>query len=155
MYFDDPNCILIILKLVLCILCVLCVVTEAEYAYRLQKPIVPLRLEPRYIADGWLGALAGNKLYFDFSVPEKFEKSMKSVIKELGPRGKRSGSGEGDGGTGRTVKPQAGKVEETPPFSHLCKAVIVACFTCLYQIFISSQIPLKTSQLPSIFLKHE
>ena len=52
-----------------------------------------MRLEPRYLADGWLGALAGNKLYFDFSSEEKFKPSMEKVLKELGSRGK-VGAGE-------------------------------------------------------------
>ena len=38
---------------------------EAEYAFRLHRPIVPLRVESKYRPDGWLGALIGNKLYFD------------------------------------------------------------------------------------------
>ncbi len=37
--------------------------TEAEYAYQLKKPIVPVKNQP-YSADGWLGALLGTKLYF-------------------------------------------------------------------------------------------
>jgi len=41
-------------------------VTEAEYAYSSKKTIVPLKVEPKYKPDGWLGALIGNKLYFDF-----------------------------------------------------------------------------------------
>jgi hypothetical protein len=40
--------------------------TEGEYAYRLNKPIIPIR-PVDYTAQGWLGALLGNKLYFDFS----------------------------------------------------------------------------------------
>eukprot|EP00043_Microstomoeca_roanoka_P014343 m.142180 g.142180 ORF g.142180 m.142180 type:complete len:881 (+) comp15988_c2_seq2:86-2728(+) len=40
--------------------------TEGEYAYKLGKPIVPVRPEV-YMADGWLGALCGNLLYVDFS----------------------------------------------------------------------------------------
>jgi len=49
--------------------------TEAEYAYKLKKPIVPLLLEKNYEPDGWLGALLGMKLYVDISeynIDEKF-----------------------------------------------------------------------------------
>ncbi|CAK8677564.1 unnamed protein product [Clavelina lepadiformis] len=41
--------------------------TEAEYAYKLKKPIIPLLLESGYNPDGWLGALLGTKLYVDLS----------------------------------------------------------------------------------------
>jgi len=49
--------------------------TEAEYAYKLKKPIVPLLLEKYYEPDGWLGALLGMKLYVEISdenVDDKF-----------------------------------------------------------------------------------
>jgi hypothetical protein len=62
--------------------------TEAEYTFRQRKEIVPLRLEHRYFADGWLGALVGNKLFFDFSANNSFQKSVSGLIKELGDRGK-------------------------------------------------------------------
>jgi len=40
---------------------------EAEYAFQLHKPIVPLMAEQGYKADGWLGALLGSKLWYDFT----------------------------------------------------------------------------------------
>lgn len=61
--------------------------TEAEYTFKLGKSIVPLRMQYRYQADGWLGALLGNKLYFDFSSDNKFEQSLIGLEKELGNRG--------------------------------------------------------------------
>ena len=61
---------------------------EAEYTFRLRKPIIPLRLQPGYNPDGWLGALAGSKLVFDCSLPSKLEESVKNLIKELGTVGK-------------------------------------------------------------------
>jgi hypothetical protein len=61
----------------------LCARTEAEYAYRLHKDIVPLIMQPKYKADGWLGALLGNKLYFDISDPEKLTTNMPSLMIEL------------------------------------------------------------------------
>jgi hypothetical protein len=57
--------------------------TEAEYTFRLHKSIIPLRLENRYYPDGWLGALCGNNLIYDFSVPIKFEDSMTGLIGSL------------------------------------------------------------------------
>eukprot|EP00051_Salpingoeca_urceolata_P005274 m.71690 g.71690 ORF g.71690 m.71690 type:complete len:803 (-) comp14202_c0_seq1:188-2596(-) len=46
--------------------------TEAEYAYQLHKPIVPIKREetgvPLYEPTGWLGALMGSKLWFKFNM---------------------------------------------------------------------------------------
>ncbi|XP_072050802.1 uncharacterized protein [Amphiura filiformis] len=40
--------------------------TEAEYAYKKKKVIIPLLVEQGYDPDGWLGALQGTKLYYKF-----------------------------------------------------------------------------------------
>jgi len=40
--------------------------TEAEYAYALRRPIVPVKFDTDYQASGWLGALLGTRLYYDF-----------------------------------------------------------------------------------------
>ena len=40
--------------------------TEAEYAYQLRKPIIPVKNED-YTATGWLGAVTGTKLWFSFA----------------------------------------------------------------------------------------
>lgn len=63
-------------------------IPEGEYAFTRRKAIVPLLLQPRYKADGWLGALITNKLYFDLSIEEKIQDSMAKLVKELGNRGK-------------------------------------------------------------------
>ncbi|XP_019630155.1 PREDICTED: uncharacterized protein LOC109474307 [Branchiostoma belcheri] len=70
-YKDSPNCR-----------------TEAEYTHKLRKDIVPLRLQPRYDPDGWLGALVGMKLYFDLSTEDRMNENMDGFIKELGDRGR-------------------------------------------------------------------
>ena len=41
-YKDSPNCR-----------------TEAEYAFKLKKPLIPIRVEPNYEPDGWLGEILG------------------------------------------------------------------------------------------------
>ena len=64
--------------------------TEAEYTYRLQKDIIPLLLQPHYAPDGWLGMLAGTKLYFDFSDERNIDVIVPKLIKELDNRGKLS-----------------------------------------------------------------
>lgn len=61
---------------------------EAEYTFRLRKPVIPLRLQPGYYPDGWLGALTGSKLVFDCSLPSKLKDAVKNLIKELGNAGK-------------------------------------------------------------------
>ncbi|CAF1549758.1 unnamed protein product, partial [Rotaria sp. Silwood1] len=40
---------------------------EAEYAFNRKSKIIPLIVEPQYKADGWLGFLAGSKIYVDFA----------------------------------------------------------------------------------------
>ena len=69
------------------------IISEAEYAFALQKPIIPLLMEKNYKPDGWLGILKGSKLFFDFSGKYPYEKKLEDLIKELGPKG-RSGSFE-------------------------------------------------------------
>ena len=60
--------------------------SEAEYTYKLRKTFVPLRLENKYNPDGWLGIMIGTKLWFDFSVDQKFEASLQGLIKEIHSR---------------------------------------------------------------------
>jgi len=58
--------------------------TEAEYAYVLQKNVVPCMFEPQpWRASGWLGAQLGAALWYDFSDEEKFQISMTNLIKAL------------------------------------------------------------------------
>lgn len=42
---------------------------EAQYATKLKKTIIPLRVQPKYSPDGWLGLLINQDLYFDVSNP--------------------------------------------------------------------------------------
>ncbi|XP_076444160.1 uncharacterized protein LOC143282413 [Babylonia areolata] len=85
--------------------------TEAEYAFALHKPIIPLLMERNYKPDGWLGILRGSKLFFDFSGKYPYEKKLEELVKELGQRG-RGGSSEVDGPVrAETVAP----VASTPP----------------------------------------
>lgn len=62
--------------------------SEAEYAYQLRKDVVPLMMQHKYKADGWLGMLLGTKLWFDFRNKQGIEESMAMLVKELGRRGK-------------------------------------------------------------------
>ena len=59
---------------------------EAEYAKKLQKIIIPCKLERGYDAKGWLGFLIGSKLFFDFSGKYPFEKKMEDLLREINIR---------------------------------------------------------------------
>ncbi|BFZ13606.1 hypothetical protein BsWGS_16645 [Bradybaena similaris] len=62
--------------------------TEAEYTFHLRKDYIPLMVQPRYRPDGWLGAILGAKLFFDFSGKYPYEKPLQGLLKELRGRGK-------------------------------------------------------------------
>ena len=55
------------------------IITEAEYAYRLRKDIIPLLGQDGYVPDGWLGAFVGSRLHFDFSADEKIQLEIQKV----------------------------------------------------------------------------
>ncbi|XP_071826237.1 uncharacterized protein [Apostichopus japonicus] len=57
--------------------------TEAEYAYQLQKWIIPLMMDMYYEPDGWLGLILGAKYYMDFSGIVPFEESVQKLTREL------------------------------------------------------------------------
>ncbi len=57
------------------------IITEAEYLYKLRKDFIPMRMQDKYNADGWLGALVGNKLYFDVSDMDKLRANMPALLK--------------------------------------------------------------------------
>ncbi|XP_072020743.1 uncharacterized protein [Amphiura filiformis] len=40
--------------------------SEAQYAHKLKRPIIPLLMEEGYDPDGWLGFILGTKLYYKF-----------------------------------------------------------------------------------------
>lgn len=56
--------------------------SEAEYAYRLKKPFVPILLQAKFKPDGWLGMLLGTKLYVDFTKSD-FDSNYKKLVKEI------------------------------------------------------------------------
>ena len=62
--------------------------TEAEFAFRLKKDLVPLRVQLRYNPDGWLGRLIGTKLSFDFSREENIESMVSNLVRDLGNKGR-------------------------------------------------------------------
>ncbi|XP_071108142.1 uncharacterized protein [Haliotis cracherodii] len=67
--------------------------SEAEYAFSLQKTIVPLLMQRAYKPDGWLGMIKGTKLFFELSGKYDFQAKVNDLIKELGNKGKTSNRG--------------------------------------------------------------
>ena len=59
------------------------IITEAAYAYKLKKKIIPLRLEQGYTPDGWLGLLQGMDLYYACYSDDVLDKSMPALLKVI------------------------------------------------------------------------
>lgn len=57
--------------------------TEAEYAYSQKKEIVPLLMQTGYKATGWLGAMIGARLFYDFSGKYDFDKKFSELFLAL------------------------------------------------------------------------
>eukprot|EP00051_Salpingoeca_urceolata_P003175 m.55773 g.55773 ORF g.55773 m.55773 type:complete len:677 (+) comp12553_c0_seq2:228-2258(+) len=56
---------------------------EAEYAFNQKVKVVPLLVQNEYRATGWLGALLGSKLWYDFSSAHNFDATMDALVREL------------------------------------------------------------------------
>lgn len=57
--------------------------SEAEYAKKKKKIIVPCKIEKDYDPSGWLGIIIGSKLFFDFTGKYTFENQMESLLREI------------------------------------------------------------------------
>ncbi|XP_072051437.1 uncharacterized protein [Amphiura filiformis] len=57
--------------------------TEAEYAYKKKKKVIPLLVEQGYDPDGWLGALQGTKLYYKFFTGDLRKTDMAKLLTAL------------------------------------------------------------------------
>lgn len=70
--------------------------SEAEYCYKMGKPFIPVRLQQKYIADGWLGIILGTRLFYDLTKPveweETFEKLCAEINRMVGLQKKKSSS---------------------------------------------------------------
>ena len=60
--------------------------TEANYAYKLKRPIIPLLMEEGYDPDGWLGIILGTKLYYKFTCDQETDVDglLKGIQKVVG-----------------------------------------------------------------------
>jgi len=57
--------------------------TEAEYGYRLKKEVIFVMAEDGFVPNGWLGAMLGNKLWYNPWKDERgFEKVMAEIVKQ-------------------------------------------------------------------------
>ncbi|XP_072031677.1 uncharacterized protein [Amphiura filiformis] len=61
--------------------------SEASYAYKHSKPIVPVILEEGYKPDGWLGLFVGMQLYYELHSNELMEQNLPALIRDIGRRG--------------------------------------------------------------------
>ncbi|CAF1021469.1 unnamed protein product [Didymodactylos carnosus] len=52
---------------------------EGNYVFRQKTKFIPLMLEEQYNATGWLGAMVGSRLWYDFSKEEKFTESARQL----------------------------------------------------------------------------
>ncbi|XP_065051379.1 uncharacterized protein LOC135681041 [Rhopilema esculentum] len=64
------------------------VFAEADYAFHMCRPMIPIILERNHKPDGWLGMLVGSKVWLDFTEESKFEGHMKLLMRQIGERGK-------------------------------------------------------------------
>ncbi|RNA01000.1 hypothetical protein BpHYR1_043721 [Brachionus plicatilis] len=55
---------------------------EAEYAFQLNKPIIPLIMQQNYKPDGWLGIILGSKIFVNFTKYE-YDECLKRVNHEI------------------------------------------------------------------------
>jgi len=94
--------------------------TEAEYAFTLKKPIIPLKMEKDYVPDGWLGALLGSKLYHEFSSLEApaFASPFPVLVKAIGARGKglleRLAAGQTPGAPAKDIQSVEARLDIMP-----------------------------------------
>jgi hypothetical protein len=54
--------------------------SEAEYAFKSRKHIIPLRLQATYKADGWLGFIQGSTFFYDFTKKEQWQDKLKQLL---------------------------------------------------------------------------
>lgn len=84
--------------------------TEAEYAYSQKKEIVPLLMQTGYKATGWLGAMIGARLFYDFSGKYDFDKKFSelylALAGKLAPR-KTLSSGRPEDAVARPLAPRS------------------------------------------------
>jgi len=69
--------------LLLCILLTVCVCAEGMCANRLSKDIVPVMVEDSFQLTGWLDSLCIDEKCVKLYDPQKFDRKMLELVKEL------------------------------------------------------------------------
>ena len=67
---------------------IILIITEAEYGHLLKKKFVPLRMQPKYRPDGWLGFLLGSTFFYDLTKENEYESKVQDFLKALDDNGK-------------------------------------------------------------------
>ena len=62
-------------------------VTEASYAFKKRKIIIPLQLEADYEPEGWLGTIVGMKLYYKCYTKQTIVDSIPKILAALAEHG--------------------------------------------------------------------
>ena len=57
--------------------------SEATYAFQLGKPIIPVKVEEDYDADGWIGILLAGRKYTKAYTNDMLKANMPELFKEL------------------------------------------------------------------------
>jgi hypothetical protein len=57
--------------------------SEATYAYKSERCIIPLKFQCAFKATGWLGMTVGDLLYIDFSEERLFDAAYKELIEQI------------------------------------------------------------------------
>ena len=58
--------------------------SEATYAYKLKRCIIPLKLHRHFTPTGWLGMTIGDLLYVDFTEKQPFDDGYKDLVEQVG-----------------------------------------------------------------------
>ena len=103
--------------------------SEAEYANKLRKCILPLKLQKGYEADGWLGFIMGSNYFYDFT---KEKPHLKDVEDKLLRKVKKQFTVMSEERTyGPAIVEKPTKAEDIQPLQ-----VLIIYFPCFFYFFI-------------------
>ncbi|XP_072048578.1 uncharacterized protein [Amphiura filiformis] len=88
--------------------------SEATYAYKKKKHVIPLLMEDDYSPEGWLDILIGTKLYYKVSSRGDLQKNLAEIKRVLGNRGR--GLGSSDEVDGPVTPKRAATTDTAPPW---------------------------------------
>jgi len=55
-------------------------VLEAEYAHEWEKPLLPVRVQPKYKPNGWLGFLLGTKYRYCLTEADRYDSEVSLLL---------------------------------------------------------------------------